>query len=318
MSHDRRRRSSTCSLALLLAPLLPGVINRTKAFFAGRRGPAAAAALLRPREAPAQGRGLQPHHHLGVPRRARSSAWPPSLVGAAARPVRRRRRRSLAFPGDSILLRLPARPDALLHGPRRARHRVELRGHGREPRGARSRRWPSRRCSCRPGRAGAPSRQRLALGRLQRRAASMSAAPGGAAARCSSARRCPGRLPGGERPHPLRRPEHAPRADHDPRGDGPRPQRPGPGVHPVRRGAQALGARRAARGHRCCRSARAHAWLDLARWRSAGMLALAVAIGVVESTMARLRLVRVPQLLVAARRCCPLWPRAGPRGETTR
>ena len=26
-------------LAVLLAPLLPGVINRTKAFFAGRKGP---------------------------------------------------------------------------------------------------------------------------------------------------------------------------------------------------------------------------------------------------------------------------------------
>ena len=32
----------------------------------------------------------------------------------------------------------------------------------------------------------------------------------------------------------------------------------------------------------------------------AGMMALAVAVGVIESTMARLRLVRVPQFLVAA------------------
>ena len=42
----------------------------------------------------------------------------------------------LAFPGDLVLLCLPAGADALLHRARRARHRLELRGHGRQPRGA--------------------------------------------------------------------------------------------------------------------------------------------------------------------------------------
>ena len=40
-------------------------------------------------------------------------------------------------------------------------------------------------------------------------------------------------------------------------------------------------------------------WLDAAAFLG-GMLALAVVVGIVESTMARLRLVRVPQLLVGA------------------
>ena len=42
-----------------------------------------------------------------------------------------------------------------------------------------------------------------------------------------------------------------------------------------------------------------NAWLDIAACLG-GMLALGVLIGVIESTMARLRLVRVPQLLVGA------------------
>jgi formate hydrogenlyase subunit 4 len=42
-----------------------------------------------------------------------------------------------------------------------------------------------------------------------------------------------------------------------------------------------------------------NAWIDIATWIG-GMFALAVVIGIVESTMARLRLVRVPQLLVGA------------------
>ncbi len=42
-----------------------------------------------------------------------------------------------------------------------------------------------------------------------------------------------------------------------------------------------------------------HAWLDLAA-ALAGMFVVAVAVGVVESSMARLRLLRVPQLLVGA------------------
>ena len=42
-----------------------------------------------------------------------------------------------------------------------------------------------------------------------------------------------------------------------------------------------------------------HAWLDFGA-ALAGVFAVAVAVGVVESSMARLRLLRVPQLLVGA------------------
>ena len=42
-----------------------------------------------------------------------------------------------------------------------------------------------------------------------------------------------------------------------------------------------------------------NAWIDIAV-SIGGMLALGVIIGIIESTMARLRLVRVPQLLVGA------------------
>ena len=52
-----RARPDPASSLLLLPPLLLGVVNRTKALFAGPQGPAAPPALLRPREAPpARGR----------------------------------------------------------------------------------------------------------------------------------------------------------------------------------------------------------------------------------------------------------------------
>ena len=59
-----------------------------------------------------------------------------------------------------------------------------------------------------------------------------------------------------------------------------------------------MGARRAVGRH--ARAGAERAWgVDLAAG-VAGMAALAVAVGVIESTIARLRLVRVPQFLVAA------------------
>ena len=107
-------------------------------------------------------------------------------------------------------------------------------------------------------------------------------------------------LPGRERPHPGRRPEHAPRADDDPRGDGARPRRAGPGLHPLRRRAQAVGARRAAGRPRRARCAAATSG-STARPASAGMLGAGRASSAsIESSMARWRLVRVPQLLVGA------------------
>ena len=65
------------------------------------------------------------------------------------------------LPGRSDPVRLPARADAVLHRARGARHRLELRGHGRQPRGdvrgaggagaaARAgRRWRARPAACR-------------------------------------------------------------------------------------------------------------------------------------------------------------------------
>ena len=73
----------------------------------------------------------------------------------------------------------------------------------------------------------------------------------------------------------------------------------------VRRGAQALGARRAARGRAAAGAHRA-ARGSTRRWRLAGMFALARLVGMVESIMARLRLLRVPQLLVGAGACSDL------------
>ncbi len=121
-------------LALLLAPLLLGVINRTKAFFAGRTGPPL----------------LQLYFDLCKLLRkgavySRTTTWvfrAGPVVGLAAATA------ALAlvpFGGQRALVELPGRPDragvpagadALLHGPRRARHRLGVRGHGREPRGA--------------------------------------------------------------------------------------------------------------------------------------------------------------------------------------
>ena len=103
---------------------------------------------------------------------------------------------------------------------------------------------------------------------------------------------------GGELADPLRRPEHAPGADHDPRSHGPRPQRPGLRHDPLRGGAQAVRLRRADRSPGLP-LATGSAWLDWPIFVG-GMLVVAVVIGVVESTMARLRLTHVPVLLVAA------------------
>ena len=69
--------SCTLSLALALAPLMLGIINRTKAMFAGRRGPALAAAVLRSVEAPAKSRPST------AARPPRSSVAGP-IVGCAA------------------------------------------------------------------------------------------------------------------------------------------------------------------------------------------------------------------------------------------
>ena len=97
---------------------------------------------------------------------------------------------------------------------------------------------------------------------------------------------------------PVRRPEHPPRAHDDPRGDGPRPR--GPAFGFILYGA----ALKLTRLRDAARDApdpvppgigRARPRLFAARPRRVG-----VVVGLVESSMARLRLVRVPQLLVTA------------------
>ena len=90
-------------LTVVLAPLLVGVINRTKAIVGGRNGPAAVAGLLRSAETAGQRRRLQPHHDLGLSRRTdrfagSASCWPPrSCPSVLAEPL-------IAFDGDLILL----------------------------------------------------------------------------------------------------------------------------------------------------------------------------------------------------------------------
>ena len=51
---------------MLAAPLLPGLINRTKAIFAGRCGPPLLQAYYDLWKLLAQRSGLQPDDHLGV------------------------------------------------------------------------------------------------------------------------------------------------------------------------------------------------------------------------------------------------------------
>ena len=98
---------------------------------------------------------------------------------------------------------------------------------------------------------------------------------------------------------PFDDPEHPPGTDHDPRGHGPRPQRAGLRDDPLRGGAQVVRLRCAGRPPGLPLVDRHSAgWTGQSS--SAEMLVVAVAVGVVESTMARLRLTHVPVLLVAA------------------
>ena len=163
----------------------PAIVNRVKAVFAGRRGPPLLQAYCDLVQAAAQGRGLQPTPRLGVPRRARrrprrvalaaccSSRW-----AGAARSLGVRRR-----PGA---VRPALRAGPVRHRARRAGHRLGLRGHGREPRGVRSRRSRSRRCSSPSPSLARLSRQPLA----ERRSLSTRRAGSVPVPRSSRPRRC--------------------------------------------------------------------------------------------------------------------------------
>ena len=80
-------------LVLALPPLLPGVIARTKAAFAGRNGPPLLQALLRPRQAPPEGERPSPKARGGSSSRGRSPAWRrPSSPRSSSRSAGTRRR----------------------------------------------------------------------------------------------------------------------------------------------------------------------------------------------------------------------------------
>ena len=70
----RWRRSRMLSLAMWLAPLLPGVINRIKAWFAGRRGPPLLQAYYDLWKLLHKG-AVYSRRPLGCSWPARSSAW---------------------------------------------------------------------------------------------------------------------------------------------------------------------------------------------------------------------------------------------------
>lgn len=79
-------------LALALAPLLPGIINRVKAKTAGRRGKPLLQTYYDLARLLLQGRGHQPHRHLDLRRRARRGAGRHALrSGPAALAARPRR-----------------------------------------------------------------------------------------------------------------------------------------------------------------------------------------------------------------------------------
>ena len=282
-----------------------GVINKTKAWFAGRRGPAAAPALLRPRSAVAQGHGPQPDHDLGVPRRARGQRWSPRCwrrcwfrFGAFDAPI--------AFTGDLILF-------AYLFGARRASSRPRRRSTPARP----SRAWAPRArstfaCLAEPALFLAFAGAGPALGLAQPVADAPRADDRRRSTACRPPRCCWSRVGAVHRaarrelPHPVRRSEHAPRADDDPRGHGARPQRAALRADPLRRGGEAVRCCRRC----CCTSSLPFTLGDRAgstgRCSSPACCGVAVAIGVVESVMARLRLRHVPPLLIAACLLCAL------------
>ena len=131
-------------LALLLAPLLPGVINRVKAFFAGRRGQPL----------------LQPYHDiLKLLRKgavySRTTSWvfrAGPVLGLAAAMVSLTvlplggSPAVLAFPGDLLLFAYLLGLMRFVTMTGRPGHRLRVRGHGGQPRGLVLRRWPSRPC----------------------------------------------------------------------------------------------------------------------------------------------------------------------------
>lgn len=270
------------TLLLLLAALaIPGLINRTRALLAGRKGIRFAQHLYDVRLLLRKGAVYSPTT-TAVFRAAPSVTLGTALVAALFVPVGDLPS-ALSFEGDLIAFALPPGSGPRGPHPRGDGHRKLVRGHGRQPRS------PVRRA----GRTGADARLRHAgpavglhlfrrdlLGRRrERRAAGRGAAAGGLRAREDRLHR--------GRARPGRRPPHAPRTDDDPRSDVPRLLRRRPGLYQDGRMAQdrrAVGARRRRRRRDL-----------LPRWWAAAPLAVLVtglSVGIVESTQARNKLAR--------------------------
>ncbi len=179
-----------------------GVINRTKAVFAGRRGPPLLQAYYDFAKLLRKGAVYSRDDDLGVPRRADRRRSRPSLAALAARAAAaapRRRWRSRATWCCSRTCSALARFFTRAGG---ARHRIGLRGHGREPRGRSSRRWPSRPCCLGAGARWPRRRTACRWRRSTRRcgpATLWAAGPVAAAGRGGAVRR----VPGGERRIPV-------------------------------------------------------------------------------------------------------------------
>ena len=90
-----------CALALVGAPLLLGITNRTKAIFAGRNGPPLRQPYYDLWKLLQQGGRLQPDNHLGLPGRPgdRAGQRPVATIASALR----RMSGALFFAGDLIL-----------------------------------------------------------------------------------------------------------------------------------------------------------------------------------------------------------------------
>ena len=288
------------ALLLALPPLLLGVINKTKAWFAGRRGPP----LLQPyydlRAPVPQGDGLQPDDHLGLPRGPVVGVSAVAAGGLAG--SLRRLRRARPLHRRSRAVRLPDGSRSLLHDRGRAGYGLRLRRHGSRARGVV--RLP------RGGRAVHGVRRAGPLLGL--------AQPDADAPRADDSLRftaCPAAalflvavalfvvLLAENCADSRRRSQHAPRAHDDPRGDGPRSQRAALRPRSVRRGGEAVPAVGPAPAPRPARS-RSAIRCSTGCSFVAGIGAIAVGIGVVESVMARLRLRYVPSLLIASAVLC--------------
>ena len=221
---------------LLLPPLLPGLIAKTKALMAGRKGPPV----------------LQLYYDLAKLARkqavfSRTTTWVflAGPVGGVAAGLAAsclvpfgHTPAPVSLRGRRHPLRLPLRAGPVPHDPLRPGHGLQLRGHGRGP-GSHLLGPGGTRAV--PGLRGAgQATSSLSLG-------TMLAFPGSLTARFTGpADPRPGglghRLPGGKLAHPRGRPQHPSGAHHDPRGDGARPL--GPALRPgaLRRQPQAPGA----------------------------------------------------------------------------